>query len=127
MRTSSLVLGSFSALALLLALPAAAHAQQQGFAINRFEPAERGSQFFVVDNLDLRGNLRPALGAVFDYGYKPLVIYAPNGDERSAIARHQAGVHLGVSVVFADRLRLGLNVPLAVYQDGEESRLNGET
>src|SRR4051794_29881070 len=104
---------AFGASALVFGFAGDAFAQRTGFAIDRFEPAERGSQFFVVDNLDLRGNLRPALGAVFDYGYKPLVIYAPNGDERSAIVRHQAWVHLGGSVVFADRLRLGLNVPLA--------------
>lgn len=126
MRTSSLVLGSFSALALLLALPTAAHAQQQGFAIDRFEPAERGSQFFVVDNLDLRGAARPALGAVFDYGYKPLVAYDLNGNETSAVVRHQAWVHLGGSLVLADRVRLAFNVPVAVYQDGDDTRLNGQ-
>lgn len=117
-----------AAAAFLLTLSQTASAQATGFAIDRFEPAERGSQFFVVDNLDMRGKLRPAIGAVVDYGYKPLVIYDLNGDERSAIVRHQTWVHLGGSLVIADRLRLGLNVPVAIYQDGDPGgRANGQT
>lgn len=113
---------------LLLSLPKGAAAQSTtGFAIDRFEPAERGSQFFVTDNLDLRGAARPAFGAVLDYAYKPLVVNDPNGNERSSVVRHQMFAHLGGSFVLADRLRLGMNLPLALYQDGEETRLNGET
>ena len=89
-----------------MALPRGAAAQTQGFAIDRFEPAERGSQFFVVDNLDLRGATRPALGAVLDYGYKPLVAYDLDGNERSAVVRHQAWVHLGGSRADVLRARL---------------------
>jgi OOP family OmpA-OmpF porin len=123
MRRRLFAFGAVSALTTSFA--ASASAQQTGFAIDRFEPAERGSQFFVVDNLDLRGAARPALGAVLDYGYKPLVVYDTNGNERSAIVRHQTFVHLGGSLVLADRLRLGLNVPLAIYQDGDPSSLDG--
>ena len=122
---SIFALGATSAL--LMSFASAASAQQTGFAIDRFEPAERGSQFFVLDNLDLRGDARPALGAVLDYGYKPLVVYDTNGNERSAIVRHQTFVHLGGSLVLADRLRLGLNLPVAIYQDGDPSSLNGQT
>lgn len=98
-----------------------ASAERTGYAIDRFEPAERGSQFFVGDTLDLRGNLRPALGATLDYGFKPLVVYDLDGTERSAIVRHQAFTHVGASIVLRDRLRLGINLPVAVYQDGESS------
>ena len=124
MSQKSKVLGSV--LVLGLALPGTAFAQQQGFAIDRFEPAERGSQFFVVDNLDIRGAARPALGAVLDYGYKPLVAYDLNGNERSAVVRHQTWIHLGGSLVLADRVRLALNVPVAIYQDGDPTTLNGQ-
>jgi outer membrane protein OmpA-like peptidoglycan-associated protein len=101
-------------------------AQRSGFAVDRFEPSERGSQFFAVDTLDLRGGARPALGAVLDYGYKPLVAYDPNGDEKAAIVRHQLFTHLGGSLVLADSLRLALNVPVALYQDGEPAVVNGD-
>ncbi|HEX2677790.1 MAG TPA: hypothetical protein VHM19_14155, partial [Polyangiales bacterium] len=61
--------------------PAAAQAQartEQGFSIDRFEPSERGSDWFVLDSLDFRDK-HPSLGVVGDYGYKPLVFYDANG------------------------------------------------
>ncbi len=116
-------LGASLALTTAFARPASAQ-QRTGFAIDRFEPSERGSQFFVGDTLDLRGHVRPALGAVFDYGYKPLVFYDNAGNERSAIVRHQLFSHLGGSLVLWERLRLGVNLPIALYQDGESTVAN---
>lgn len=120
-----------SALGLALVLSAGdAHAQaRRGFAIDRFEPAERGSPSFVVDALDLRSASptapRPAIGAVFDYGYKPLVVYDAVGEERAALVRHQLFAHLGASFVFVDRFRLAVSLPLALYQDGEDVAIEG--
>jgi OmpA-OmpF porin, OOP family len=112
----------------LTAVPSIAFAQgRTGFAVDRFEPAERGSQFFVNDTLDLRGSGRPAFGAVFDYAYKPLVFYDRAGNERSAIVRHQLFTHVGGALTLADFVRIGLNVPIAMYQDGETTIANGET
>ena len=120
---------SFAALAAAVSLTtfaSVASAQQTGFAIDRFEPAERGSQFFVNDTLDLRGNFRPALGATFDYAYKPLVVYQPGAEtERTSLVRHQLFAQLGGSMVLFDRLRLGLNVPVALWQDGDNATVNG--
>jgi OOP family OmpA-OmpF porin len=101
-------------------------AADTGFAIDRFEPSAKGSQWFVLDSLDLRGRLRPAIGVVADYGYKPLVLYNADGTERSDLVRHQLFLHLGGSVVLADRVRLALNLPVAVYQDGDGGSLNGQ-
>ncbi|MBI3205408.1 MAG: OmpA family protein [Myxococcales bacterium] len=114
MRTlTSLALAS---LALLCASPALA---EGGFALDRYEPSERGSDWFVGESLDLRGHGRFALGAVGDYAYKPLVWYDSNGDEQAAIVEHQLFVHLGGAVVLFDRLRLGANLPLLAYSKGE--------
>jgi OmpA-OmpF porin, OOP family len=98
---------------------ATASAQSPGFALDRFEPSERGSDWFVNESLDLRGNLRPAFGVVGDYAHKPLVYYDANGDEQAAIVRHQLFVHLGGALVLFDRLRLGANLPLLAYEKGE--------
>jgi hypothetical protein len=122
MRIRFLAPIGFAAIASALSIPSIAHAQRTGFGINRFEPAERGSQFFVNDTLDFRGkSARPAIGATLDYAYKPLVVYDLNGNERSAVVRHQVFTHLGGSLVVGERLRVGLNLPLAIYQDGETS------
>lgn len=101
------------------AATASAQSTTQGFALNRFDPSERGSEWFVLDSLDLRGHGRPAMGLVGDWGYKPLVLYNQDGSERSAIVEHQFFVHAGGSVALWDRVRLAANLPLALYQTGD--------
>src|SRR5687768_8919571 len=113
------------ALALMVLLPTTAHAQSEGFAINRFDPAERGSDWFAADSLDLRGHGRLALGVTGDYGHKPLVLYDRDGEELQAIIEQQLFVHVGASVVLWDRLRLGANLPVLTYQTGDGGTVNG--
>jgi len=100
-------------------------AQSSGFALDRFDPAPAGSEWFALDSLDLRGNLRPAGGLVGDYAYKPLVIYNTDGSERSAIVQEQLFLHVAASVVLADRVRLAMNLPVAALQDGSGGTVNG--
>lgn len=117
---------SFRYLVPLLLLAGTASAQSaEGFAINRFDPSERGSDWFWAESLDLRGHNRWAVGVVGDWGYKPLVAYDANGDQVAALVEHQVYAHLGASVVFWDRLRLGLNVPVLAYQTGEDVTVQG--
>src|SRR4051812_33192112 len=113
------------ALAFLSLLPSTARAQSAGFAINRFDPAERGSDWFSADSLDLRGHGRLMLGATGDFGEKPLVLYSRDGDELKAIIEHQLYVHVGGSLVLWDRLRLGVNLPILAYQAGEGGTIQG--
>jgi len=108
---------ALSALCLLSA--SAASAQSSGFALDRYEPSERGSDWFANESLDLRGHVRPAFGLVGDYAYKPLVFYDANGDEQAAIVEHQLFVHLGGAVNLFDRLRLAASLPLLAYTKGE--------
>lgn len=114
-----------SALALLALLPTTARAQSAGFAINRFDPAERGSDWFAADSLDMRGSGRLMLGATGDFGHKPLVLYNRDGDALKSIIKDQLYVHLGGSLVLWDRLRLGVNLPLLAYQQGKRAVVNG--
>ena len=104
-----------------------AGAQQQGFALDQFDPAERGSDWFAVESLDLRGNLRPAIGVVMDGAYRPLAIYAPGGAVEESVVRNQVFAHAGASLVLWDRLRVGFNLPVAVFQDGHNGVIDGVT
>ncbi len=108
-------------------VPAVARAQDDGFALNRFEPAERGSDWFSQDSLNIAGNGRLAFGFTGDWAHKPLVMYDADGEEIAAIIENQVYLHLGGNVTFFDRLRLGLSVPVAVFQNGESRDLNGTT
>jgi OOP family OmpA-OmpF porin len=117
-------------LVLVAATFATASAQAQpanGFALDRFNPSERGSDWFALDSLDLRGNLRPAVGVVGDYGYRPLVIYNADGSVRTPLVGDQLFVHLGAALNLWDRLRVAFDLPLAPWQDGTGGTLNGVT
>ncbi|MDB4993316.1 MAG: outer membrane protein, partial [Myxococcaceae bacterium] len=96
-------------------------------ALNRFEPSERGSDWFANESLDLRGKFRPALGVVGDYGYKPYVLENPDGTENTTVIEHQFYLHVGGSLVLFDRLRLGLSLPLALAQQGESKIADGKS
>src|SRR5689334_21956896 len=109
----------WAAALLVLLAGAGARAQNQGFAINRFDPAERGSDWFAADSLDLRRHGRLMLGATGDLGHKPLVLYDEDGEELQAIIEDQLFVHVGGSLVLWERLRLGASLPILAYQAGE--------
>ncbi|MDF3067134.1 MAG: Outer rane lipoprotein omp16 precursor [Polyangiaceae bacterium] len=114
-----------AAVALLASVPSTALAQSEGFAINRFDPAERGSDWFAADSLDLRGHGRLMLGVTGDYAHKPLVLYNRDGDELRSIIEHQLFAHVGASLVLWDRLRLGASLPVLASQKGEPASVNG--
>ncbi|MET0388688.1 MAG: OmpA family protein, partial [Polyangiales bacterium] len=116
-------------LGVVLCAPALALGQAQGqaYAIDRFDVSERGSDWFVGDSLDLRGRIRPSLGVVLDYAHKPLVLYALNGDERAVVVEDRLFAHFGASLVLADRVRLALNLPVALITKGERGRVLAET
>jgi OmpA-OmpF porin, OOP family len=120
--------GSISLLILgatLLVAPLANAQEQSGYAQNHIDPSERGSRWFVLDSIDIQGHGRLALGVVNDYSYRPLVAYNFEGSAVSSIVRNQYVMHLGASVALADRVRLGIGVPLQLIADGHDGVING--
>lgn len=102
-----------------ITMATATSARAQGFDVQRFQPSERGSSWFVLESLDLRGKARPALGAVLDYQRSPLVLREKGGDVRSAIVSDVLTAHVGASFAFVDRLRASLSLPVVLYTTGE--------
>jgi OmpA-OmpF porin, OOP family len=98
-----------------------------GFAIDRFEPAERGSSWFVLDSLDLRGHRRYSAGDSTEFAYKPLVLYNADGSERAPVVKLQAFTHIGASLVMWDRARFGFNLPLLFWQQGDAGSIGSTT
>ncbi|HEY2509640.1 MAG TPA: OmpA family protein [Polyangiaceae bacterium] len=127
MTKTNRYVAALGALALLSATEAQAHAQTPGFAVDRFEPSERGSDWFALDSLDLRGHVRPALGLVAEYSYRPLVIYNSDDSVRESIVRNSLVLHPGGSLVLWDRLRVGFDLPVYAYQFGHTGTLAGTT
>src|SRR3954469_25640209 len=100
-------LGAAGAAVAAGALPCpSAHAQTaEGFAINRFEPAGGGSEWFSLESLDFRGHLRPSAGLVADLALDPVVIYDAGGNRVAALVTDQATVHADVAIVLSSRVR----------------------
>jgi outer membrane protein OmpA-like peptidoglycan-associated protein len=115
-----------SLLVTTVSFPALAQ-QAQGFALNRFDPSERGSEWFALESLDLRGDGRLAFGVVGDWSHKPLVLYAPDGSEKNLIVSDQVFIHAGGAIILANRFRLAVNLPILVYQAGDQVRVGTTT
>jgi outer membrane protein OmpA-like peptidoglycan-associated protein len=126
MRSCPLAVAVLVATASALA-PVAAGAQStaSGFAIDRFNPSERGSEWFALDSLDVRGHVRPAVGIVGELANSPLVIYNADGTQRDTPVKYQLILHPGASLVLWDRLRVGFDLPIAAYQQGSTGAAGG--
>jgi len=107
--------------------PGVARAQSATFALDHFDPSERGSEWFSADSLDFRGELRPSVGLVGSWAFRPLVFKNANGDVAHSIVRHQAVTHAGVSLVFLDRFRLAVDLPVQVWAKGTTTIVDGAT
>ena len=118
--------GTVAASALLLTT-SYAQGQSAGFSVNQLDPSERGSDWFVLESLDLRGHMRPAIGVVGDWAYRPLVATDANGNFVRSIIRDQLFIYPGASLVLWERLRLAVNLPVQLFSDGNSAVLAGST
>lgn len=109
--------------ALALGAPATALGQEKGFRVNRFEPAERGSDWFILDSLDLRApTVRPAVGVIADYHTPGLTTFGSNQQE---VVANQLTLHGGASLTILDRVRLGLHLPFVATSEGAGHTIAG--
>jgi OmpA-OmpF porin, OOP family len=118
---------SFSVLVgLALALaPRLAAAQATGFALDNFQPAERGSQWFALDDVAWTGHMHAAVGVTADLGVRPLSVHDQQANAESPLVRDQLFAHLGASLAVSQNIRLGLSLPVALVQSGESAMLAG--
>ena len=128
MRTLSRAVAVWGAVFTAVTLPArAARAQAATFALDRFDPSERGSDWFAGDSLDFRGHLRPAVGLVGSWAYRPLVLKNSDDSVANDLVRNQVVLHAGASLVLVDRLRLAVDVPVQIYANGDRAVIDGAT
>jgi hypothetical protein len=101
-----------------------AHAQVvSGFAVDRFEPAGADSAWMTAESLGFEGHLRPAFALVSDWAWKPLVVYDRLGHEVVPLVRDQMIGHLDAALVLWNRLRVDLNLPVALVNSGDTTLL----
>lgn len=82
--------------------------------LERFDPAERGSRFFVADSLELDGSFRFTTGLVTAYGSHLRTFRQAVEPERSNLVEQSVWLHPGASLVMSPGARFGIDVPIAV-------------
>lgn len=101
------------------------NAERSGYALDHYTPAERGSDWFALESLNFRGSLRPAAGLTLDAAHHPLIAADAADNGVSALVSAQVYAHAGASLVLAERLRLGLNLPVQLLATGESVQIDG--
>ncbi|MBN2575440.1 MAG: OmpA family protein [Deltaproteobacteria bacterium] len=113
-------LAAGSILVALLVAPGWAFAQN-GFTLDRFQPAPAGDRFFGVQGGDPGGHLSPRAMLLADYAYKPLVLHQASDDtEVGAVVGNQLFLHVGAGISLWDRLWISASMPFALYADGDD-------
>jgi OmpA-OmpF porin, OOP family len=115
------------AVTLALAGPLWAQAQPQPgrIAVDRFEPAGVGSDWFTLESLDFRGHLRFGANLTGEWADRPLVIFDQSGHEVAPLVRNQIVAHAGVGVVLWERVRVDANLPVALLNSGDGGIVSG--
>jgi hypothetical protein len=110
--------------AALVALLASSSANADPAAIDRIEPSERGSRFFVADSLDLAtaGSMQLATGVVTTYANRLRTFGSKTEGEESRLVEHAIVLHPGASLVLAPGARFALDMPVA-FQLGQPATL----
>lgn len=112
-----------AALALAIVACGARPARAQAL-LERFDPAERGSRFFVADSLELDDRKPLALGLVTSYGSRLRTFKQSGADpEASDLVSQSIWLHPGASYVLAPGARVGIDMPLAL-QTGNDVALD---
>jgi hypothetical protein len=101
-----------------------ADAQQQasGFAVERLYQSAPGGGWFVMDDLDISGQLGGAVAATSGYERNPLVVTGPDGKQKLAVVSQEAFLDIGGSVTL-DRFRGYVNFPMPLLVTGTSGTL----
>lgn len=99
---------------------------EAGLAIDRLDRPAVGSRFYASDTLALREPWRPAFGTVTGYTYRAFSITQENGS-RSSLVRNLWTVDVAGEIVIAGGLRLGLSLPMSLYEDGHDTQIGNSS
>ena len=109
------------------ALSSSSASAQTGFTANRFDPSEKGSDWFENESLDYRGEFRPAFGILADYSKDPVVLRNPDRSSSGSLVSDQLYLQVGASIALRHRLRIGASLPLELGETGDQVVLSSGT
>lgn len=88
------------------------------FAADRFEPSERGSEWFANESLNFRGPSPFRTGVVSSYGERLFTVRNADGKAIASPLRNDEVLHVGASVSAFGYLRLAVNMPVHLITSG---------
>ena len=121
----------------LWALPATAAAQgveppetERSFPVQLWQPALGPNGFFTLDSAKVPSHLVTALSLSTTYQRNPFTIKTIQGPQRIEqsvdAVRDQVVTELGFAIGLLGQVQVGLAVPFAVYQKGDDFTANGD-
>ena len=129
MKVESRVAAAAIALAAALAANgASAQTVVEGQALNQFDPSAPGDAFFGVPAPWVGGHLEFRAAVMFDYAHQPFQFVTRTADGTSSttdIVAQQGTLHVNASFSLWDRLMVGVNVPVALLQSGQNPPIAG--
>ncbi len=134
MKLRNLYCSLTAVLALAASTTAVANAQtptQEALPLNRFNPNFAGDRFFGVNSPHALGDPGIHVMLMGDYAHNPLVLrrkLTDGADETiGSIVESQLHLHLNGTFALWNRVALNVEIPLAVYQSGEDPTAGGTT
>ena len=100
-----------------------AQQQAQGFAVERLYPSAPGGGWFVMDSLDMHGELGGAVNFTIDHAHNPLVIHSSDGTQSLAVVSDQEIADVGLAATY-DRYRIYLNLSSPAYSRGDSGTID---
>ncbi|HEX7476260.1 MAG TPA: thrombospondin type 3 repeat-containing protein [Polyangiales bacterium] len=102
---------------------------KEQFPANKFVPAIGAGNYVQVDGALVGGHMTPSLELLFDYGYRPFVLYTascPGGNTSKCnlqnsqvdIVKHQLTANIAGTLTLWHRLQAGVIVPV-LYTSGD--------
>jgi len=121
-------------LALLCSVTLSAFAQAaplENFSVHRFTPAPGAENYLSVDGAATPGDMAISAGMLLDYAHRPLALYEVSGTapdyelgDATNVVKMLFTAHLVGAITIANRVQIGLNLPIA-YTSGDSWSATG--
>lgn len=98
---------------------------QNSIALNQFDPAPAGDQFFGVPSPFAQGRVVPRGYVMADYAHQPLRLRGGGVD--GSVVSAQMFLHIGASLAILDRALVSVSLPIAVLQSGDTLDIEGSS
>ncbi len=109
--------------AVLLAAAGAQAQTQTGISAQQFTPMPgRATSYWTAAQADVMAGGGYEFGLLFDYANDPLVLYQ-NAERTAKLISDQLTLNVTAAVGIADRIELGLDLPVVLVQEGDADLL----